>query len=249
MISTRPIRLFLTVVLLANGAMAQVSAQDARLNGKLRRYVKELSGEFTQIEPERRAQIEELADEIVREQALDGTARLLFICTHNSRRSHMAQAWATAAAAFYGVEGTDATSGGTEATAFNPRAVAALERAGFRIVKQPGVQTSNPVYLVQTGRGLPSFLAYSKVYSDPSNPQTDFFAVMVCSDADRSCPLVDGSDGRFAIPYEDPKASDNTPSEELQYDLRCRQIAREMFFLMEQVKRKNVAAIEGSAGN
>ncbi len=249
MISTRQLPIILVLSLLAIGTVSFLPAQEAKLNGKLRRYVKDLSGEFSQIDPERQAQIQDLADEIVREQASDGTARLLFICTHNSRRSHMAQAWATAAAAFYGVEGIDATSGGTEATAFNPRAVAALKRAGFRIVEQPGVQTTNPVYLVQMGNGLPSFLASSKVYGDPINPQSDFFAVMVCSDADRSCPLVDGSDGRFALPYEDPKFYDDTPSEEMQYDLRCRQIAREMFFLMEQVKRKNVVAIERSAGN
>ena len=62
---------------------------------------------------------------------------LVFICTHNSRRSHMAQLWAQAAAAYYGIPNVIAYSGGTEVTAFNSRAVKTMEELGFRI--RPGV--------------------------------------------------------------------------------------------------------------
>jgi len=36
---------------------------------------------------------------------------------------------------------------------------------------------------------------------------------------------------RFALPYDDPKQSDGTPTEVKTYDERCRQIAREMLYM------------------
>ena len=56
-------------------------------------------------------------------------AGLIFICTHNSRRSQLAQVWAGTAARVFGIAGVETFSGGTEVTAFNPRAIAAAERA------------------------------------------------------------------------------------------------------------------------
>ncbi len=51
---------------------------------------------------------------------------LIFICTHNSRRSVLGQVWAQVAAARYGISQVATFSGGTETTACNPRTVAAL---------------------------------------------------------------------------------------------------------------------------
>ena len=45
------------------------------------------------------------------------TIRLNFICTHNSRRSHLSQVWAQTAAAYHNIENVFCYSGGTEATA------------------------------------------------------------------------------------------------------------------------------------
>jgi DNA gyrase inhibitor GyrI len=58
---------------------------------------------------------------------------------------------------------------------------------------------------------------------------------MTCSDADEACPFVPGTSLRVAIPYEDPKKADGTPDEELRYDERCRQIAREMLYMLSRV--------------
>ena len=56
-------------------------------------------------------------------------------------------------------------------------------------------------------------------------------AVMTCSDADEACPVVFGAEDRFSVPYNDPKEFDNTEFEEVNYDERCRQIAREMLYI------------------
>jgi arsenate reductase len=124
-------------------------------------------------------------------------------------------------------------SGGTEATAFNARAVAAMRRAGFSISEAEG---KNPRYVVSLGEGLGEMTIFSKKFNDPANPQRGFAAIMVCSDADAACPFVPGADFRLAIPYEDPKKSDGTPDEAATYDERCRQIGREMLFALRHAK-------------
>ncbi len=164
------------------------------------------------------------------------TARLTFICTHNSRRSHLAQIWAQAAAAHYGVPHVATFSGGTESTAFNPRAVAALKRAGFDIPEPEAAP--NTRYRVAFSEGAEPLVCFSKVYTDAPKPAGEFCAVMTCSDADENCPMVAGAAARFAIPYDDPKAFDGTPQETEKYDERCRQIAREMLYLMSRVSSR-----------
>lgn len=162
------------------------------------------------------------------------TPRLVFICTHNSRRSHISELWSRAAAAVYGIAGVQTFSGGTEATAFNPRAVAAMERAGFEIARKS--EGDNPRYLARYGPEAPPAKAFSKVYSDDPNPEDGFAAVMTCSQADKSCPTVEGAAFRVAIPYEDPKAFDGTPREAEAYDERVAQIGREMLYLFSRVR-------------
>jgi hypothetical protein len=182
----------------------------------------------------RRAKLAEIADFIEAEASGGDVARLTFICTHNSRRSHMSQIWAQTAALYLGVPRVETYSGGTEATAFNPRAVAALERAGFHIERTRDGE--NPIYRVTYHDAADPIEAFSKVYDQPPNPKDGFAAVMTCSHADRNCPLVHGAVARFSIPYDDPKTFDGTEQEAAQYDERCRQIAREMLFVFSLVK-------------
>lgn len=238
---------FLPLILIAAVAIPLLGFKPApatKLTRQLRKYVRTLPEEFGQIPEDRKAILTDIGEYILEEQQQDQTATLLFICTHNSRRSQMGQIWVEAAANYYGVEGISASSGGTEGTAFNPRAVAALKRAGFNFSVNATEMETNPQYLVKMGRNTPGVITYSKKYGDPFNPQTDFAAIMVCSEADRSCPLVDGADARFALPYDDPRYFDDTPLETMKYDERCRQIARELFFLMEYVKQQNILSAE-----
>lgn len=157
---------------------------------------------------------------------------MTFICTHNSRRSHLAQVWAATAAARYGFSQVYTYSGGTEATAFNSRAVAALERAGFDVLKTS--DDRNPVYHVRYAADAAPLTCFSKVYDQAPNPGDGFCAVMTCGDANERCPVVHGAAQRIAITYEDPKSADGTPAEAARYDERCAQIAREMLYAFDR---------------
>jgi arsenate reductase len=160
-------------------------------------------------------------------------SNVIFICTANSRRSQLGQVWAKVAAMHYGLGGIETYSGGTQATACNPRTVRALRRAGFNIDESAG--SENPRYMLLFADGQPPVELYSKRYDDSANPQQNFVAMMCCDDADEACPVVTGAVERFRLSYADPKQADGTPEEDAAYDERSQQIAAEMFFLMKAV--------------
>jgi protein-tyrosine-phosphatase len=207
----------------------------------LETFIQARIAEFDEISPDRKEQLEQLAGYVQRCVETHEPCRLNFICTHNSRRSHMSQLWAATAAAYYRVPGVYTYSGGTESTAFNPRAVAALGRAGFQIAKT--TEDRNPVYHVRFNDTAHPMTCFSKVFNQAPNPKAGFCAVMTCSHADKACPAVRGATARFAIPYEDPKVADNTPNEASKYDERCRQIAREMLYLFSNVKLSGATGV------
>ena len=197
----------------------------------LERYIDTLLSTLASIPTERQATLAHLSSYISEKRNNGKTVDLNFICTHNSRRSHISQIWAATAAAYSNIERIRCFSGGTEATAFNPRAVAAMERAGFIIDKPAG---KNPRYRVRYSPDVPGIVCFSKVYDDPLNPSSDFAAIMTCSHADENCPFIPGAT-RIAITYEDPKVADDTPGESARYDERVEQIGREMFFVMGNI--------------
>ena len=191
------------------------------------------------IPQERKEDLKKIADFVANKKDSGETANLTFICTHNSRRSHLSQIWAAAAAAFYGIEEAVKTySGGTEATAFYPSAVAAIERAGFKVdnprADNPG--GNNPHYKVSYADNGKTLECFSKKYDDPFNASQNFAAIMTCSHADEACPFIPGADLRVPITYVDPKESDGTDREATTYDARCKQIATEMLYMMSQVE-------------
>lgn len=202
----------------------------------LTKYIWELEDSFSRIPAERKDLLRNAADYIRSKREGSEPVKLNFICTHNSRRSHLAQLWAGLAAVKYGLEDVETYSGGTEATAFNPRAVAAIRRAGFK-VRDPGGE--NPDYEVFFDDDREPFICYSKTFDDPVNPSSGFAAIMTCSDADENCPFVPGAQFRIPVTYRDPKESDGTPEEADIYDQRCKQIAGEMFYLVNSSLEKS----------
>jgi len=159
------------------------------------------------------------------------TPKVIIICTHNSRRSHLGQIWLATGADYFGLPKIETFSGGTEATAFNPRAVAAMRRIGFDITSE-NQDESNPLYLIKWQKEQKPYAAFSKKYDDPANPQSQFAAIPVCTEADAGCPIILGADFRMPLPYYDPKAFDDTDLESEKYDERARQIGREMLYCL-----------------
>jgi len=191
--------------------------------------------DFNAIEAERRAALLPLIAYIQEKAATGEAIRLNLICTHNSRRSHLSQVWAQAAAAYYGIPNVFCYSGGTEATAMFPMIIKTLEASGFRI--QALSTGENPVYAIKYSENGHPVIAFSKAYYDEFNPESGFAAIMTCSQADGGCPFISGAEKRIAVTYEDPKAFDNTPQQTEKYNERSLQIASEMFYVFSQIKK------------
>ena len=199
----------------------------------LKELIKSLKLRLNEIPEERRELLVSFAAHISEKVKENKEVNLNFICTHNSRRSHMSQIWAQTAAEYYGVSNVKCYSGGTEATAFNPRSVKAIRKVGFSIEEMD--ESENPVYHVYFAEDKEPLKCFSKVYNDEFNPQKNYTAIMTCSHADENCPVVFGADKRFPIKYDDPKEFDDTDLEEAKYTERFEQIGIEMIYVMEKV--------------
>jgi arsenate reductase len=231
-----------------HSASAQVGVSEA--------YWLKVDSNLSSIPADRKDELLALSKYIVKSLKDSQHCNLMFICTHNSRRSHMGQIWAAAAANHLGIEGVRTYSAGTEATAFNPNAIAALERTGCLMEHIPdpillqrldpadaklrwidAVNLNNKVIMVTYAPKAKPIFCFSKVISHPYNPSAGFGAIMTCSSADAACPTVTGANFRVALPYVDPKISDGKPEEAATYDARCLQIATEMLWVMKEVKK------------
>ena len=211
-----------------------ITSSRTELYPELAKFVEQRKAEFGDISDERKEKLKQLAVYIQKCGSEGKPAKLTFVCTHNSRRSHLAQVWAQTAASHYGIKNVVSFSGGTEATACNPLTIAALKRAGFT-AHATSSSDANPHYSLSFQEGGEPLTCFSKVYNDAPNPTSGYCAIMTCSQADKACPTAPGCDLRIAIPYDDPKVSDGTPNESATYDKRGEQIAREMLYVLSQV--------------
>jgi arsenate reductase len=165
--------------------------------------------------------------------AKDETIRLNFICTHNSRRSHLSQIWAQTMAFHFGIKNVFCYSGGTEATAMFSKVVETLANQGFITFRLSDIP--NPVYAVKYASNEQAIICFSKEYSHAFNPMGNYAAVVTCNSADEACPIVFGAEARIPVKYEDPKAFDNTNLMDAKYAERSLQIAAEMWYVFGRV--------------
>jgi arsenate reductase len=113
--------------------------------------------------------------------------RVLFLCTHNSARSQMAQGWLRSlGGARYEVE-----SAGTEATRVHPLAIRAMAEAGVPL----DGHTSKTV--------------------DRFRDQRWDWVITVCDDANERCPLFPGAARRQHWSFEDPSRASGSDDERL----------------------------------
>ncbi|UOU96694.1 hypothetical protein MUU74_09300 [Chryseobacterium daecheongense] len=187
------------------------------------------------ISEERKDVLQPLIDFIQQKVQTKKSVNLNFICTHNSRRSHLSQAWAQTASTYYKIPDVQCYSGGTEVTALFPKVAETLEAQGFLVLKISN--TDNPVYAIRYNEDSFPIIGFSKKYDHPFNPETGFAAIMTCSQADNGCPFIAGAEKRIPVTFEDPKISDNTPQQTQVYKDRSLQIAAEMFYVFSQIKK------------
>jgi arsenate reductase (thioredoxin) len=192
--------------------------------------------DYKTISVERKKVLKILVDYIQDKANKGNDVRINFICTHNSRRSHLSQVWAQAIAAHYGIRNVFCYSGGTEATALFPMAAKTLESQGFEITLLS--EGKNPVYCIKYGANAHPVIGFSKAYDDAFNPKADFAAIMTCSQADAGCPFIPGAEKRIPITFEDPKAFDNTPRQAEKYLERSIQIGTELSYVFSQISQQ-----------
>lgn len=202
------------------------------MNQQIKERCEIISKNFKEINAERKVLLEKLASHIQEKVHSGKEINMVYVCTHNSRRSHLGQVWAKVAADFYGFN-INTFSAGTEATAFNQNAINALKSQGFDVEKLD--EATNSKYEVVFGENKSS-LCFSKTIDDETLPKENFLAVMTCGDADESCPFIPGCDLRIGTPYFDPKSYDNSILQDEKYTERSNQIAMECLYVFSLVK-------------
>ena len=173
--------------------------------------------------------VDYIQDKVSNKQAI----RINFICTHNSRRSHLSQVWAQTLAKYFNIENIFCYSGGTENTALFPMVAETLTNSGFNI--ETISQGDNPIYSIKYSDNAHPIIGFSKKLDATFNPKSGFAAVMTCSQADGGCPFIAGAEQRIPITFDDPKAFDNTPQQAEKYNERSLQIASEMLYVFSQI--------------
>lgn len=129
------------------------------------------------------------------ENSMTTKIRVLFICTGNSARSQMAEAFLKK----YGADRFDVYSAGLEPSTVNPLTVKALARAGID-------------WSAAKSKGLGEFLG--KVHFG--------YVITVCSRAEEKCPIFPGVSQRLHWPVDDPAAVMGTEEEKLAAFIRVR---------------------------
>ena len=190
--------------------------------------------DFRTVDLERKTILQPLIDYIQQKANSGADINLNFICTHNSRRSHLAQVWAQVASAYFNIPNVHCYSGGTEETALFPKVAETLIHQGFTIFKI--TEIDNPVYAIKYSDNALPIIGFSKKYDSPFNPASAFVAIMTCSQADGGCPFIAGAEKRIPITFEDPKISDGSPEQVQVYAESSLQIATEMFYVFSMIK-------------
>jgi arsenate reductase len=201
-------------------------------------YCDALVKDFDTIPDSRKKLLEKITKYIDTKRYENMPVNLVYICTHNSRRSHFGQIWAHVASRYYNIPDIHTFSGGTEATAFNINAINALKRIGFDSLAAT-TNNNNPIFHIIFDTIEKPILCFSKVYNNPANPQKEFAAIMTCSDAEKNCPFIPGAEWRIGTTYDDPKTFDNTPFQNDKYNECCRQIALETFYVFSKIQTTN----------
>lgn len=115
--------------------------------------------------------------------------RILFLCTGNSARSQMAEAFLRK----YGGEHFEVHSAGLEPKGLNPLTV--------KVMSEVGVDVSN-----QESKGVDTYLGKKHFQ----------YLITVCDDADKNCPTVwPGVNTRLHWSFEDPAKFEGSPEEKL----------------------------------
>ncbi len=163
---------------------------------------------------------------------------MTFICTHNSRRSHLCEIMFRSASKFYGLDSVTTYSGGTEGTALYPAVAESCARHGFTTNEvQAHGQRAWKIYHDILEEEISTPLLFSKEYTHNANAQEGYHAIMVCDSANEECPVVFGAKQRYSLLFVDPKHSDGGRKQAEVYDNTLRTIAQEMGYIVRKIQK------------
>jgi len=200
---------------------------------KLKNQIEGIIAGFDSISDDRKKELHILS--LFISERIESKTDLIFICVHNSRRSHLSQIWAQVAAHHYGFDNVRTYSGGTEVTSMYPKIAETLSNQGFQI--ETIAATDNPIYAIKYDENEPAIIGFSKLFDHSFNPTTNFGAIMVCSAADSNCPFIATAAQRILLAFEDPKQFDGTALQTEKYLERSQQIATELFYVFSMIER------------
>lgn len=186
------------------------------------------------IDENRKQLLKSIAVYIAEQVTANKKVNINYICTHNSRRSQLAQVWSSYATNYYKFSDINSFSGGTAATAFYRNTVKTLQEVGFtfQIIE---FSHQNPVYAINYKNGINPIVGFSKLYDDEYNKKP-FIAITTCSNAAENCPFITDAIERFHLPFNDPKTFDNTLYQSEKYLEINQQIAGEIHFIFKNIK-------------
>lgn len=186
------------------------------------------------IDENRKQLLKSIAIYIAKQVTANKKVNINYICTHNSRRSQLAQVWSSYATNYYKFSDINSFSGGTVATAFYRNTVKTLQEVGFtfQIIE---FSHQNPVYAINYKNGINPIVGFSKLYDDEYNKKP-FIAITTCSNAAENCPFITDAIERFHLPFNDPKTFDNTLYQSEKYLEINQQIAGEIHFIFKNIK-------------
>ena len=193
-------------------------------------FINKLEANVSSISIERKKALEHLSSLIKVQTSTQGLAVVKFVCTHNSRRSQLAEFCLDILAREKGLS-IMSLSAGTESTAFNPRMVKAIESYGFEFIEYGN--EPNPLYIYRISHD--DLYYYSKRWDEELIDYGESIIVTVCDDAGENCPVIPGTYERIHIKYKDPKAFDDTPKESKAYSDKVLEIGTEMYYVIQQL--------------
>lgn len=204
------------------------------VNSSLDTFLKTIS--TNQISQDRKEHLKNLASAFSEKIQGKEILNLNFICTHNSRRSQIAEIVFRLCAHHFQLDGFQVFSSGTEETALNERVTVALRKHGFQV--ELVEERENPIYAIFFSDQREEEPAmFSKTFEDESI-DTPFSAIMVCGDAEENCPFISTADDRYSLKYLDPKYADETPDEGKVYAEKVVEIGTEIYFLCQLLSEK-----------
>ncbi|MBC8111544.1 MAG: hypothetical protein H7Y04_10830, partial [Verrucomicrobia bacterium] len=211
----------------------QIFTENEQLLPGLHEYVAEITSKLRDaglIPSYRRLILHDIATYVINNFLENQFSNLLFVCTHNSRRSQLCQVWGQIAAFHYDLPLVKCFSGGLETENVSEKILQTLEHAGFHVDNPETQNVYNPQHKVYYSTEFDYISLFSKPYNDAGNPKNNFCTVMNCTPSGEKYQQIDGSKLNVSLIYQNPKDNDDKPDETQVYKQISYKVSLEMFY-------------------